>query len=86
MQNLEFNEESNDVVQVVSPIGEHLVLHEPVNYTKCKGQLDKFLNKLETALKCTLRQVMGVFVYDGRRAEPVFYLLSTDSNSIGDHF
>lgn len=47
----------NDVTHVVSSTGERLLLKEPVSYTKCKGQLDKFLNQLEAVLKQTLNQV-----------------------------
>lgn len=47
----------NDVTHVVSANGERLALKEPVSYAKCKGQLDKFLNQLESVLKQTLSQV-----------------------------
>ena len=60
VHNLEFTAE-NDVTHVVSATGERLPLKEPVSYAKCKGQLDKFLNHLESVLKQTLNQVKSVF-------------------------
>lgn len=60
VHNLEFTAE-NDVTHVVAASGERLQLKEAVSYTKCKGQLDKFLNQLEGVLRQTLIHVIIKF-------------------------
>ena len=47
-----------ELTHVISAAGERLALKEPVSFTKCKGQLDKFLNQLEAVLKATMTQVI----------------------------
>lgn len=55
---LEFTPE-NEVTHVISATGERLQLKEAVSYAKCKGQLDRFLNQLESVLKQTLSHVIN---------------------------
>ena len=50
----------NDVTHVISKTGERLALKEVVSFAKSKGQLDKFLNQLETVLKQSLAQVKPI--------------------------
>ena len=63
VHNVEFTDEL-DALRIVSQMGECLNLCEIVSYTKCKGQLDKFLNGLEAVMRKTLTKVLGRWLID----------------------
>ena len=73
-----------DLTHVISAAGERLTLKEAVSYTKCKGQLDKFLNQLESVLKGTMNQVIfeNVKDFDGSDAKSLAKIASAPSQVV----